>query len=108
MKRNLREIGRELGTAYLLEGTVQREGSRVRVNVQLIDARSDTHIWAESYDRDVADLFALESELAETIVTQLKSSFPGRENRDRDAIDLRSTRLRSLHPGRRLGPGATV
>src|SRR5437762_8422413 len=50
--RNLREIGQQLGVAHLLEGSVQRAGGKVRVNAQLIDARSDTHQWAENYDRD--------------------------------------------------------
>ena len=57
-KRNLREIGAALGVAHVLEGTVQRAGSRVRVNAQLIDARTDSQLWAERYDRDVADVFA--------------------------------------------------
>ena len=61
----------------------------MRVNVQLIDARSDSHLWAESYDRDVADTFALESELAETIVARLKAKLsPRREGRDRRRINL--------------------
>ena len=77
--RNLREIGKDLGTAHVLEGTVQREGNRVRVSAQLIDARTDTHLWADSYDRDLSSLFALESELAETIVTQLKARFSAEE-----------------------------
>ncbi len=71
-QRNLREIARELGVAHVLEGSVQRAGERVRVSAQLIDARSDTQLWAERYDRDLADVFAIESELAKTIVAQLK------------------------------------
>jgi TolB-like protein/class 3 adenylate cyclase/Tfp pilus assembly protein PilF len=71
-QRNLREIAGELGVAHVLEGSVQRAGERVRVSAQLIDARSDTHLWAERYDRDLADVFAIESELAKTIVAQLK------------------------------------
>src|SRR2546421_1304484 len=72
-KRNLREIGAALGVAHVLEGTVQRAGSRVRVNAQLIDARTDSQLWAERYDRDVADVFAIESELAGRIVAQLQA-----------------------------------
>jgi TolB-like protein/cytochrome c-type biogenesis protein CcmH/NrfG len=72
-ERNLREIGKALGVAHILEGTVQRAGGRVRVSAQLIDARTDAHLWAESYDRDIADVFAIENELAEQIVAQLKS-----------------------------------
>ncbi len=72
-ERNIREIGRALGVAYILEGTVQRAGQRIRLSAQLIDARSDAHLWADHYDRDLSDLFALQSDLAETIVTQLRS-----------------------------------
>jgi TolB-like protein/class 3 adenylate cyclase len=72
-KRNLREVAADLGVAHVLEGTVQRAGGRVRVNAQLIDARTDSQLWAERYDRDVADVFAIESELAGKIVTQLQA-----------------------------------
>jgi TolB-like protein/class 3 adenylate cyclase/Tfp pilus assembly protein PilF len=70
--RNLRDIAKALGVAHILEGTVQPDRGRVRVRAQLIDARTDTHIWAESYDRDLADVFAIENELAGKIVTQLR------------------------------------
>jgi TolB-like protein/Tfp pilus assembly protein PilF len=73
IERNLREIGRQLGVAYIVEGSVQRVGDRLRINAQLIDARTDTHIWAETYDRTAADLFTIQSELAESIVAQLKA-----------------------------------
>ena len=69
----LREIGAALGVAHVLEGTVQRAGGRVRVSAQLIDARTDSQLWAERYDRDVADVFAIESELAGKIVAQLQA-----------------------------------
>ncbi len=71
--RNLREIAKALGVAHVLEGTVQRVGGRVRVNAQLIDARTDTQVWAEQYDRDLADVFAIESEVAEKIIAQLQA-----------------------------------
>jgi TolB-like protein/Flp pilus assembly protein TadD len=71
--RNLRDIGRQLGVAHLLEGSVQRAANRVRVNAQLIDARSDTHLWAQTYDRDLADVFAIQSEIALAIVEQLRA-----------------------------------
>src|SRR5437588_461944 len=77
--RNLREIAGALGVAHVLEGSVQRAANRVRVNAQLIDARSDAHLWAETYDRDLADVFVLESELAEKIVTQLKTKLSPEE-----------------------------
>jgi len=72
-KRNLREVATDLGVAHVLEGTVQRAGGRVRVNAQLVDARTDSQLWAERYDRDVADVFAIESELAGKIVAQLQA-----------------------------------
>src|SRR5437868_6309519 len=71
--RNLREIGQQLGVAHLLEGSVQRAANRVRVNAQLIDARTDAHLWAETYDRDLADVFAIQSEIAKTIADHLQA-----------------------------------
>src|SRR5207245_8917085 len=68
-----------LGVAHILEGTVQRVGGRVRVSAQLIDARTDGHLWAERYDREIADVFAIENELAEQIVSQLKSKLSPQE-----------------------------
>src|SRR5205814_7708572 len=62
--RNLREIAQQLGVANVVEGSVQRSGNRVRVNAQLIDARNDAHLWAQTYDRDLADVFAIQSEIA--------------------------------------------
>lgn len=70
--RNIREIGKQLGVAHLLEGSVQRAGNHVRVEAQLINALTDTHQWAEHYDRDLADVFAVQSEIAKTIADQLK------------------------------------
>jgi serine/threonine protein kinase/Tfp pilus assembly protein PilF len=72
-KRNLREIGQQLGVAHLLEGSVQRAGNRIRVHAQLIDARTDAHLWAQTYDRDLADVFAIQSEIAKTIAQQLQA-----------------------------------
>jgi serine/threonine-protein kinase len=86
--RNLREIGKALGVAYVLEGSVQRSGGRVRVNAQLVDARADRHLWAEHYDRDLADVFAIQSELAEKIVSHLKAQLSPAE---KAAIELRPT-----------------
>jgi serine/threonine protein kinase/Tfp pilus assembly protein PilF len=70
-ERNLREIAKTLGVSHVVEGSVQRAGGRVRVSAQLIDARNDAHLWAEHYDRDVADVFAIQSEIAQQIVNQL-------------------------------------
>jgi TolB-like protein len=72
-ERNLREIAKTLGVANVLEGTVQRAGGRIRVSAQLIDARNDAHLWAEHYDRDFADVFAIQSEIAQQIADQLRS-----------------------------------
>src|SRR6266536_197036 len=76
---NLREIAKALGVAHVLAGSVQRAGDRVRVSAQLIDARTDTQLWGERYDRDVADVFAIESELAGKIIAQLKSKLSPQE-----------------------------
>jgi TolB-like protein len=70
---NIREIGLQLGVAHVLEGSVQRAANHIRVEAQLIDARTDAHQWAERYDRDLADVFAVQSEIAETIADQLKA-----------------------------------
>jgi len=72
--RNLRQIGRQLGVAHLVEGSVQRAGNRVRVNAQLIDARTDRHVWGQTYDRDLADVFTIQSEIAQQIADQLKAN----------------------------------
>ena len=95
-ERNLREIGRQLGVAYIMEGSVRRVRDRLRINAELIDARTDTHIWAETYDRTAADLFAIQSELAESIVSQLKAKLSPqqkaeieeRPTQDLDAFEL--------------------
>jgi TolB-like protein/class 3 adenylate cyclase len=71
--RNLREIAQQLGVAQVLEGSVQRAGSKVRVNAQLIDARTDKHLWARTYDRDLADVFAIETEVAQAIANELRA-----------------------------------
>jgi TolB-like protein/integral membrane sensor domain MASE1/class 3 adenylate cyclase/Tfp pilus assembly protein PilF len=79
MKRNLGEIAAGLGVAHVLEGSVQRSGNRVRVNAQLVDARTDRQLWAQTYDRDLADVFAIQSEIATTIADQLQAKLTGRE-----------------------------
>jgi TolB-like protein/Tfp pilus assembly protein PilF len=77
--RNAREIGKALGVATLLEGSVRRIGNRVRVNVQLIDANNDEHIWAEDYDRDLTDVFAIQSDLAQKIASTLQAKLSPNE-----------------------------
>ncbi len=79
--RNLREIGQQLGVAHLLEGSVQRAANKIRVNAQLIDARNDAHLWAQTYDRDLADVFAIQSEIAKAIADQLQAKLsPSEKN----------------------------
>ena len=94
--RNLREIGEQLGVAHVLEGSVQRVANRVRVNAQLLDARNDAHLWAETYDRELADVFAIQTEIAKTIAEQLQAKLSPREKavlgskptQDTEAYDL--------------------
>ena len=87
-KTNLAQIGQALKVAHILEGSVQRSANRVRVNAQLIDVRSDTHIWAEKYERDLADVFAIQSEIAQAIADQLQAKLsPG----EKSAINQRPT-----------------
>ena len=77
---NLKTVAQELGVSTILEGTVQRAGDKVRVNVQLIDARADTHLWAKSYDRDFKDVLAVESEVAAQIADALKANLSPSES----------------------------
>jgi serine/threonine-protein kinase len=79
--RNLREIGQQLGVANVVEGSVQRSGNRVRVNAKLVDARTDRELWGQTYDRDLADVFAIQSEIAKAIAEQLQAKLlPGEGN----------------------------
>src|SRR6476659_1312505 len=101
--RNLREIGQQLGVAHVVEGSVQRAANKVRVIAQLIDARTDTHLWAQTYDRDLADVFAIQSEIAKAIAEQLQAKLSPNEKKaieqppttDLAAFDLYS-RAKSL------------
>jgi TolB-like protein/class 3 adenylate cyclase/Tfp pilus assembly protein PilF len=86
--RDLRKIGAELGVAHLLEGSVQRANNRVRVNAQLIDTRNNAHLWAQTYDRDLADVFAIQSEIAKAIADQLQAKLSPSE---KSAIEQRPT-----------------
>src|SRR5207253_4398083 len=88
MPRNVREIGQQLDVAHVVEGSVQRSGNRVRVNAQLVDARTDRHLWGQTYDRDLADVFAIQSEIAKTIAEQLQAKLSPREE---DAIQRSPT-----------------
>jgi TolB-like protein/Tfp pilus assembly protein PilF len=101
--RNVREIAQQLGVANVVEGSVQRSGNRVRVNAQLVDARTDAHLWAQTYDRDLADVFAIQSEIAKAIADQLQAKLSPTEKKaieqppttDLAAFDLYS-RAKSL------------
>ena len=77
--RNLSKIAKQLGVANILEGSVQKAADQVRVSVQLINARSDSHIWAETYDRKLTDIFGVESEIAKSIAQSLQAKLTGRE-----------------------------
>ena len=93
---NLSEIGKQLGVGTILEGSVQKVADQVRVNVQLINAQSDSHLWAESYDRKLTDVFSVESEIAKRIAESLQAKLsPAQANalaaiptRDAEAYDL--------------------
>ena len=77
--RNLREIAKQLGVANILEGSVQKLADQVRVNVQLINAQTDSHLWAETFDRKLTDIFSVESEIAKRIAESLQAKLTGRE-----------------------------
>lgn len=77
--RNLTDIAKQLGVATILEGSVQKVADQVRVTVQLVNAQTDTHLWAETYDRKLTDIFAIESEIAKGIVASLQAKLTGRE-----------------------------
>ena len=78
-KQNVREIGDALRVSHVLEGTVRRSAGKVHINAQLVDARTDTHIWAEQYNRDLNDVFAIESEVAQSIASRLRAKVSARE-----------------------------
>src|SRR5437899_684664 len=77
--RNLREIAKQLGVAHIVEGSVQKMADQVRVNVQLINAQTDSHVWADTYDRKLTDIFVVESEIAKRIAESLQVKLTGRE-----------------------------
>src|SRR5213079_3330495 len=77
--RNLREIAQQLGVANILEGSVQKAADQVRVNVQLINAQTDSHLWADTFDRKLTDIFGVESEIAKGVVESLQANLTGRE-----------------------------
>ena len=78
-KRNLRQIGNDLRVSHVLEGSVRRAGTHLRLNAQLIDTRTDTHVWAEQYDRDLNDVFAIQSEIAQKVAERLNAKITSAE-----------------------------
>ncbi len=94
--RNMRDIAHELGVAYVVEGSAQRAGDRIRISAQLINARRDTHLWAEHYDRQIADVFAVQSEIAQQIADQLHARLSPEEKTaigERPTADLKAYAL---------------
>ncbi len=110
--RNLRRIAADLGVAAVLEGSVQRAGNRVRINLQLIDARTDAHLWAETYNRELNDIFAIQAELVQQVTGALKATLTAGEQ---DLLARRPTEsqvaydfyLRARLQGQALGLGAS-
>src|SRR6476619_601646 len=91
---NLRDVARQLGVAHILEGSVQKSNDQVRVNVQLINALTDAHLWADTYDRKLTDIFAVESEIAKTIAEMLQARLTGSE---KTAISKKPTENPEAH-----------
>ena len=100
-ERNVRKIGQDLGVANVLDGSVLRAGNRVRVNAQLVDARTDRLLWAQTYDRDLADVFAIQSEIAKAIADQLQAKLTDQEKqvitaKQTDNVEAYDAYLRGL------------
>jgi TolB-like protein/Tfp pilus assembly protein PilF len=98
---NLPEIARQLGVAHILEGSVQKSGDAVRVNVQLIKAANDSHLWADNFDRKLTDIFSVESEVAKAIADQLRAKLTGQEEqviaaKPTDNVEAYDSYLRGL------------
>lgn len=87
--KSVREVSKELGVGTILEGSVRKEGNRLGITVQLIDANKDRHVWAESFDRDFQDVFAIQSEIAQKVADSLRLRL---EESQRDEIIRGSTR----------------
>jgi adenylate cyclase len=90
-------IAKQLGVAHILEGTVQKAGDQVRVNVQLINAQNDSHLWADKFDRKLQDIFAVETEIATKIADTLRAKLSGREQRAISARPTKSTEAYQLY-----------
>src|SRR5262249_38254311 len=93
---NLKTVAQELGVSTILEGAVQKAGDKVRVNVQLIDARADTHLWAKSYDRDFKDVLGVESEVSQQIAEALQANLSPSESHALAAVQTQDTEAYDL------------
>jgi serine/threonine protein kinase len=96
-KRDLRQIANALGVGHVLEGTVRRDGNRVRVSTELIDASNDHTIWADSYDRDLSDIFAIQSEVAQTIANKLTATLSPEEKKQIEARPTQNVEAYDLY-----------
>ena len=113
-KQDLRQIGTALGVSHVLEGTVRRSDGKVRINAQLVDTRTDTHVWAEEYERDLNEVFAIQGEIAQQVAEQLhvkisedeKLAIERAPTTDLTAFDL-YTRAKDLHLTMSLSATAT-
>ena len=95
--KNLPEIARQLGVATILEGSVQKAGEAVHISVQLVDGRNDAHIWAESYDRELKNIFGVEREVAETVARQLKARLLPRETNELARVPTKNLQAYDLY-----------
>lgn len=112
-QKSVREIGRELGVAAILEGSIRRTGDRVRIVAQLVDARTDAHKWAETYDRVLEDIFAIQSDVANHIAAALQAELSPQEqervtNQPTENLDAYDLYLRARHEWNRRTPDALV
>jgi serine/threonine protein kinase/Flp pilus assembly protein TadD len=109
-KRDLRKIASALGVANVLEGTVRRDGKHVRVSTELVDARSDNTIWADSYDRDLTNIFAIQSEIAQTVASRLSAQLSPEERKDIEEKPTNNLEAYDLYLQAKqlLGPNSVV
>ena len=81
-KKSMREIVEAIGADVLLEGSVQKQGDKVHINMQLVDAHNDKQLWADTYDKDFKDIFAIQSDIAKSVASQLKTNLTSNEKKD--------------------------
>ena len=108
----MKQVGRELGVRYVLEGSVRKSGNRIRVTAQLVEAETGNHVWAERYDRDLADIFAVQDEITERVVAAIEPELYAAEqvrsqSKPPDSLDAWECVIRALslhrpgHPRRK-------